>query len=240
MELDIAVCDDCESDLCSLAELLKSACGRLGITPHIDLFLSGEKFIAANSERSYDVVFMDIYLDGISGIDAVKKIRGNCRFVFTTVSTDHAIEAFSLNAAHYLIKPISEEAAAEAVRRCIPEKNAKNTQKLSIKTGTKTVLLPMNEIVFVEVADKVCTIHTQSGVHTVLMPLNALFEMLDKNVFIRAQQSYAVNMNYIDSFYFDHIILHGGMKINLSRNSRTELKEQYQKFLFRMARGESV
>ena len=65
--------------------------------------------------------------------------------------------------------------------------------------------------------------------------LDALFEQLD-DAFLRAQRSYVVNMRFVESFLFDRVILAGGTEIMLSRSNRTELKRQYQSFLFRLAR----
>lgn len=56
---------------------------------------------------------------------------------------------------------------------------------------------------------------------------------------MRAQRSFIVNMNFIESFYFDHIVLSTKKEIVLSRNTRSQLKNQYQQFLFRLARRES-
>ncbi len=91
-------------------------------------------------------------------------------------------------------------------------------------------MIPMKEIQLIEMLNKTCIIHTESELYSVIMPLNALFELLDKDIFIRAQQNYAVNMNYIDSFFFDHIILQNGTKIALSRNNLSILGDIAEKY----------
>ena len=65
---------------------------------------------------------MDIYMNGISGIETARDagLTGQTRFIFTTNSREHALEAFALNAAHYLLKPLTKEAVQEALRRCLP------------------------------------------------------------------------------------------------------------------------
>ncbi len=116
----------------------------------INNLYEGESFIAANEKYRYHVIFTDIYLDGISGIEVARRFQSDrkCRFIFTTASTEHAIEAFHLNAVHYLVKPLSEELVEEALRRYISEQNFRN---LNIRSGKKPAIIPMSDIVFVEV-----------------------------------------------------------------------------------------
>lgn len=78
-------------------------------------FERGESFLAAEKEQRFTVAFLDIYMHGISGMDAAKELRktdADCLLVFTTTSTDHAPEGFQVRALHYLVKPFSEELSA--------------------------------------------------------------------------------------------------------------------------------
>lgn len=79
--------------------------------------------------------------------------------------------------------------------------------------------------------------HTQDRSFQTYTSLNALFTLLDEDLFLRVQKSFVVNMAFIDSFFYDHIVLKDGTEISISRNKRTELKKQYQDFLFRFVRG---
>ncbi len=185
---------------------------------------------------------MDIYMNGISGIETARDagLTGQTRFIFTTNSREHALEAFALNAAHYLLKPLTKEAVQEALRRCLPRPGDAESKLLKIKTSLGTVPIPMENILYIEVFNKVCTIHTEKNNFQTYTSLDALFELLDGVSFMKAQRSYIVNMKYIESFYFDHVVLQNGKEIVLSRNSRGELKNQYQQFLFHLARKGAI
>lgn len=241
MRLRIAVCDDNEDDLKVLCSYLDSVCSDMDIEAFVYTFLTGEELIASNCEKSYDIVFMDIYLKGINGIEAARSIScgDGCRFVFTTVSSEHAVEAFNLNAAHYLCKPLKKEAVAEAIRRCLPV-STKEKRVLEVKSGKELIPIPMDKITYIEVTNKLCTIHTEKNSFQTYSSLNALSEFLDENIFIRAQQSFCVNMRFIDSFFYDHVVMRDGTRIFLSRNSRAMLKDRYQQFLFRLAREGNI
>lgn len=242
--LKIAVCDDMDNERRHLESLIEEICGGLEIEAELFPFSSGEEFLAKNEESPFDIAFMDIFMNGDNGIEVAKKTAvSRCRFVFTTTSMDFAVDAFNLNAAHYLLKPVTRDTAAEALRRCIKQSGADDSRRvLELKTGKGVFPVPMNKIIYIEVTNKVCHIYFYAEGERrciqVYNSLNSLFEMLDGGSFLRAQQSYAVNMRYIHVFYYDRIVMTDGKEIILSRNSRSELKKQYQRFLFRMARGE--
>ncbi len=231
----IALCDDEKDSLLMLQNIVRSFCDARGLDTGIDLFTSGEDFLS--SEQKYDVVFMDIYLSGINGLDAAEQYGRQGEIVFTTTSLDHAVKAFGLNAAHYLVKPLTAEDVAEAMERCLARLGNILQKTITVKTNRGTVSVQMRQIQFIEVFNKICLLHTEKNEFRTYTSLDALFEHLDSS-FLRLQRSYAVNMNFIESFLFDRVLLKNGMEIMLSRSNRSELKKQYQKFLFQLARGD--
>ncbi len=235
----IALCED-EADSCrTLSRLVRAFCEERELEIEIEIFSCGEDFLA--SEREYDIVFVDVYLAGMDGVETVKRLPGaaHCQIVFTTVSREHAIEAFGLNAAHYLVKPLTAQSVTQAMERCLARLGKSPGESLLVKTDRGTIPVPMEQIMYIEVRNKLCTIHTENKDIQTCTSLNSLFEQLDSS-FLRAQRSYVVNMGFIGSISSDWVILRDGEKIPLSRNNRAGLKGQYQKFLFDLARRENV
>jgi DNA-binding LytR/AlgR family response regulator len=169
-----------------------------------------------------------------NGIEVVKKLRrfGYFPVVFITESTDYAVDAFAVNALHYLIKPVSEPAVEEALNRCLATLNLMHESILEVKTLHRTVPVAVRQITYIEVFNNVSVIHTDRTEFQTYTPLKDLFEILDKRLFMKPHRSYIVNMGYIQSFHFDHLVLDNGMKIGLSRKNRSDLKQQHQDFLF--------
>lgn len=238
MQLSIAICEDEAQDRELLTRLLQTVLTKKKLNARIDSFSCGEDFLAAHEQSPYDIAFMDIYLRGINGTDTVRRALSHhrCRFIFTTVSSEHALEAFALEAAHYLLKPLTEESVREALERCLPALSSEEKHFLELKTNQGNVSIPVDNIVYIEAMNKICVIHTKKNEFRSYTSLNALYELLDDALFLYAQRSYVVNMQFIDAFHFDHIVLEGGLQIVLSRNNRSELKKQYERFLFRLAR----
>ena len=113
-------------------------------------------FLAGNSDTSYDIVFMDIYMTGMNGVDTVLKAspRNTFQLVFITVSHEHAIEAFGLDAAHYLVKPITENTVTEAMERCLSRMGTDCQKHIEIKTISGNVSIPTDQIIYIEVYNK--------------------------------------------------------------------------------------
>ncbi|MDO5785523.1 MAG: LytTR family DNA-binding domain-containing protein [Eubacteriales bacterium] len=233
----IALCDDDENYLNCLHRIVTEFFFQKNILLRIDTFLKGEDLL--NAGIHYQIYFLDIYLPDISGIEIASRLHENGdhpNIVFTTFSPDHAVEAFSLNAVHYLLKPFSSQSVADALKRCL-EHQKKGTEKyLEIKSRQSVIPVPLKNIIYIEVQNKVCTIYTEKSSYQTYASLDSIYEALDDRCFMKPQRSYIVNMNYIEAFYFNQLKLRGGKEIILSRSQRTQLKQQYQSFLFTLAR----
>ena len=113
----IAIVDDLKTERALLKERLSQQLALRGVEADILGFESGEAFLAAEKERRFSAAFLDIYMEGLSGMDAAKELRKtdtDCLLIFTTTSTDHALEGFQVRALHYLVKPFSEDACKTA------------------------------------------------------------------------------------------------------------------------------
>lgn len=233
--MQVALCDDEESQLDILEGFLRAYEVSHGLNLTIRRFLSGEALLSAPTP--FSIVFMDIYLDGLLGTEAIRQLGGNAQVVFVTTRRDHAVEAFGLGAAHYLLKPLEQAAVWEAMDRCLSRIGQHTDPVLYIQTSQGAVPIATSKITYIEVFDKLCIVHTAERQFQTYTPLNTLFDQLDRHRFLRPQRSFVVNMEYIGSFLSGKLILKDGTEISLSRNNRAELKAQYQCFLFDLTRS---
>ena len=230
----IALCDDEQQQLDLLEGFLRAYGDAHDLELTISCFSCGEELLSASEE--FSIVFMDIYLNGILGTETIRRMGQKAQVVFITSSREHAIEAFSLGAAHYLLKPLEQSAVWDAMDRCLSRLGTSAGPVLHIQTSHGSVPLSTNQITYIEVFDKLCVIHTVKQQFRTHTALNTLFEQLDGRRFLRPQRSFVVNMEFIDSFLSSKLILKDGTEISLSRNNRPELKAQYQRFLFDLTR----
>lgn len=107
----IAIVDDLAAERTLLKGRLEWQLQRRNVQADILEYESGEIFLEATRKAPFTAAFLDIYMDGMTGMEAAKKLRKtdtDCLLVFITTSTDHALEGFQVRALHYLVKPFTE------------------------------------------------------------------------------------------------------------------------------------
>ena len=131
---------------------------------NISDFATGEELLAA--EIGFDIIFLDIQMEGMGGIEAAKTIRQSNAdrvIIFITGIKEHVFEAFDVSAFHYLLKPIAEQKFMEVLDRAIEEAGKRKGQKerqIFIRTKNQGYTLKRNSILYIENRGKKVEIHT--------------------------------------------------------------------------------
>jgi len=234
--LRIAICDDCNTDRNLLSQMIHEYSIENSIAESISLFESGEEFL--HSCCVYDIVFMDIHLPGLSGIQTVREYQyhpmKSC-IVFVTQSERYAAAAFGLNALHYIRKPVNTAQVTAAMEKCISCFRLLPVRYLMIQGKGEILPVITSGIQYIEVFNKKSVVHTRQREIETYTSLSRLYESLDPDIFLRIQRSYIVNMHSIGEFHFDHILMKNKKSIPLSRMNRGTLKMRYQEFLDELA-----
>ncbi|WP_406243233.1 LytR/AlgR family response regulator transcription factor [Tissierella carlieri] len=170
-----------------------------------------------------DIVFLDIQMPQISGIDVARRLSEegyNPVIIFVTAYDQFAVEAFEVNAIDYLLKPISEERLQKTLEKITSTRN--NSEEIDynnlsrliqdIRTNTKVApqriclyyknkLIPIEtkDIIYATIEDKNTVIVSNKGKFETNCTLNELMDRLDSSIFFRSHKSYIVNLNYIES-----------------------------------------
>ena len=226
--MKIAVCDDEEI----ITEQIKKLILQQGGRDQIDTFLSADSLFAQGNQ--YDVYYLDICMDGTDGMAAAKKIResqGEAVIVFVTSEKEYLLDAFGVEAAHYLLKPIDPVHFRESYERAKKAMSRRNEREtLFIHTGFDHVRIPMKDILYAESQLKNVIIHTvreQIIVHT---PMTEIAEYFG-NGFYPCHRSYMVNYAYVTSYSSEELTLSNGEKIPLSRRRYSDFVKGYMHYL---------
>ena len=110
-EIRIAVCDDLAEDRENITRLLSEYTDKNNLYVKIEEFSSGEAFLSSDTSV-YSLVFMDIFMSGMNGMETAKKLisrNSRVQIVFGSTSTEFAAEAFDIEALHYMVKPVRKE-----------------------------------------------------------------------------------------------------------------------------------
>lgn len=166
-------------------------------------------FLGANS---VDLVFLDIEMPGLNGMELARRLPERCQVVFTTAYSDYACESYDVDATDYLMKPIDPDRFNHAVDKALtfagmmaaaeaPEPPAASASEevLTVKSDRRYVRLRVDEITFVEGLKDYLIIHTADRRVVTRMTVKSLEEALPPQ-FLRVGKSYIVNRDKIDSF----------------------------------------
>lgn len=167
--------------------------------------------LAFLGENSVDLVFLDIEMPGLNGMELARRLPERCQVVFTTAYSDYACESYDVDATDYLMKPIDPDRFNHAVDKALtfagmmaaeaPESVAPTASEevLTVKSDRRYVRLRVDEITFVEGLKDYLIIHTADRRVVTRMTVKSLEEALPPQ-FLRVGKSYIVNRDKIDSF----------------------------------------
>ena len=229
--IDIAICDDEKI----VKERIVSLIEKQQEDSHIDGFTSGEELLAAG--KHFDMIFLDIQMEGMSGIETARAIREYDRkavIVFVTAMKEYVFEAFDVAAFHYLLKPIEEKKFTEVFESAVEEiqerKSTQDTPTLFIRTKTRNLTLKHSEIIFIENRAKKVEIHTTKDVIEVYAVMNELESELGSS-FYRCHRGYLVNMAHITEYSSDMIDMSNGERVYLAKEKYPEFVKEYMRYL---------
>ncbi len=233
--MNIAIVDDeklMREQIRNLIEKQKS-----GAYPDVcapDVYETGEQLLAA--QKNYDIVFLDIQMEGMNGIETAKTIRKRNEetiLIFVTGIKEYVFEAFDVAAFHYLLKPIEEGKFAEVFERAVTEADnskKRGQEQLFIKTRNRNITLQRGTVLYVENRGRKVEVHTAAEVIEVYAVMSKLEEQLGSN-FYRCHRGYLVNMAYIAEYSSDSICLSNGESIYLAKERYPEFVKAYMRYL---------
>lgn len=191
---------------------------------------SGDKANILLAEKKFDLVFMDINLPVINGMDILRANHSKSTFfIITTAYSEHAVEAFDLDATDYLLKPFSFERFRKSVEKALrflqeSKQNAgggnQNQIHLKIQSDSAVFLLPYPDIQFISANNKCCVVHTTQKDYETPKLLKEIEEKLPSDQFIRIHKGFLVNLSYVASLRYDK---GGSYTIQLKNEDETTL-----------------
>ncbi len=209
-----------------------SDCGLLSLSAS---FKNANDAFAYLLNKKIDVVFCDIRMPGLSGLQLVKALQGKTKVIFTTAYRDYAVEAFELNAIDYLTKPVSYERFLIAINKTINElllienKNLTGPEFLiSIKTNREIHRIDKNEILYIEGLGNYVKVYLQDNCLISNITQKLFIEKLDRDTFIRVNKSYIVNTSKITKLSSYGLAI-GKVEIPVARVYRKKLIEIFNK-----------
>ena len=231
--INIAICDDEKYISDKVKKLALDFFHRKNVEIKISQFGSGEELLRYN--KSIDILFLDIQMDGIDGMETARKLRSqNYKgyLIFITVLKEMVFQAFEVQAYDYLVKPIEEEYFDKKMERLFASMQNANEANLLVQKGYESNIISFDDIIFCEIIDRKIYLHLKSGeVIDYYDRIENLETKLDGR-FFKCHRSYIVNMKYIEQFTKAQLVTKNGMHVPVSRNNYSAFKEFYFSYMF--------
>jgi two-component system LytT family response regulator len=219
---------------------LKQMCSYIEKTPFLELVADcRDAFEATEKIRQLvpDLLFVDINMPGLSGLELVRSLIQPPIVVFTTAYSQYAIEGFQVDAVDYLLKPISYTDFLKAANKALKMHDLKqpvaetllgNDEGLFVKSEYRIVRIRFNEIKYIEGMREYVRIHTTEGNPIMtLLSMKALEEKLPQRQFMRVHRSFIVNLNKINVIERNRIVFDSNVYIPVGE----QYKEDFQQYI---------
>ncbi len=208
---------------------------------------NGEKAVADIRSLAPELIFLDVQMPALDGFGVLEALRDDPlpAVIFVTAYNDYAIQAFEVNALDYLLKPVDCERLDKAVQRAksrlaqvvrddgldsrfralLEDIKTKYIKRLTIKLTGRTILLPVDEIDWIETHGNYLKVHAGRESHLIRATMQSLETKLNPEKFVRVHRSVIVNVEKIKEIYprsngDQDLVLQNGRQLMLSRNYR--------------------
>lgn len=224
----LVLCDDNSDDLEALREAAGEYINKRGIRGETVCFSSAEDILRSldnsGGENGVTVYLLDVIMPDFDGIAVGKRIRErdkNSAVIYISSSREYSLDAFSVHAFSYLIKPFSNEQLFSELDDCL-NRVEPPAQTLSVKTAGGTVRLDLSEIIAVEYLDHRLIFHLPDGRKVESAYRRQPFdvqaeELMQTGTFLKISASYLINYRNVQGVRTDEFIMRGGSRYKITR-----------------------
>lgn len=229
--MKVAIVEDNKSYADQLARQLKKFQQEYHEVVNIVHFSNGLNFIE-DYAADFDIVFMDIEMPLMDGMEAAKRLREKDRdvvIIFLTVMVQHALFGYEVEAAGFLIKPVEYETLVQCLRKALARRRRERNAAVIFSGKDGSARIAHRDIVYVESLNHWCAFHTAEGTeYRMLISMKKVEKMLEGSGFLRCNNSYLVNIAYVTGWNKSSVVA-GGVALPISRGKRKEFLDELTK-----------
>ncbi len=216
---------------------LERLCSRITELEVIKVCESAEEALEFLKKTEVDLVFLDVEMPGLTGLELLDNIAAMPQIIFTTSKTEYAFEAFQYEATDYVQKPVRFPRLSQAVQKAIKIHDDANKQEettgeqnlskdeIYIKDSNRYVKIKYDDILYIEISGDYATIFTSKNRHIVHSTLKNMQSKLPQSRFLKVHRSYIVNLTKIVDIE-DNSLLVGDKIIPISRSNKPILMDR--------------
>jgi DNA-binding LytR/AlgR family response regulator len=194
-------------------------------------FISPIELLNFDQLNEIQIVYLDIQMPGITGIDFLKSKSINAEVIFTTAYPQYAIEGYELDVIDYLLKPVELPRFIKATQKAIEQIELKSSKQsiatppeyIMLKVDKKLVRIKVDDIIYVQSDWNYVHVYTTQKKYMILSTMKGIVNELAPYDFVRIHKSYLINLTHFESIEGNLVQLHAVEKLPVSRNHRMDL-----------------
>jgi len=228
----ISICEDEDKYANQIIAYINEWAKEKNIFVEIFSHISAERFLYEWEEsEDYDLIFLDIKMGRMSGMELAKIIRRDNKevaIVFVTNMKEYVLKGYSVDAMQFLLKPVRRESCLDCLNKAY--KNSKVKKYYLLNDIEKTFKLPHRDIIYIEMFSHNATMITTEKEYTFRKTMTKILEELNDDLFIRCHKSYIINIRHIEAISRNFAFMSSDIEIPLSKNIAKEINDKFIKY----------
>ena len=229
--LAIAVCDDEIIECCNMAKRIKEIMEEMKTACIIRQFQNGDELLQAL--ESFDIVFLDIIMQKLDGMKTAQIFREKAFdkiLIFVSSSREYVFDAYEVEAFQYLLKPVDNKKLKRVLQKAVLKTEKHSQEFIIVSRERQQKKLFLDDIYYFEIKGRIVDVHGPEGIFAYYGQIGELEDKLKGKGFFRCHKSYLINLNYVDGYNRQEVILENGEKIVIA-------KRRYDKFVWEVLKA---
>lgn len=238
--MKVAIVDDLHTDKELLKNYISKYAEEMSLYIETECFCSGEQFLKHVKPYMYRLIFLDIYMHEIDGMQVAEILRREDKetlLIFTTSTKDFAIQGYSVKASGYLVKPYDYQMFKQTMDLVRPMLE-RDLRYIEVKEKRNNVKILLHDIIYCDYDNHYILFHTKDEVIRSYMKFKELEELLSPyDEFLCCYRNIMVNLDRVQVLESESFIMENGERIPIRRPDRTKVRELYAEYVFQRMKG---